>query len=104
MINFFGTLIRIYFHAFRSKRTVLSENALLNKENEILARKMGKKRVHFNIYDKLFFVVLNRADEIKHRLRLVKPERLLYWQRTLAPHQNSIRVGFAASTIQIVCW
>ena len=63
--------------------TILSENALLKKENEILTRKMGKKKVHFNRYDKLFFVVLNRAADIKHQLRLVKPETLLHWQRTL---------------------
>jgi hypothetical protein len=55
MITFFGTLIRIFFHAFRSKRIILSENALLKKENDILLRRIGKKRVHFNIYDKLFF-------------------------------------------------
>ena len=83
MITFFGTLIRIFFHAFRSKTTILSENALLKKENDILLRRVGKQRVHFNIYDKLFFVVLNRAADIKHRLTLVKPETLLYWQRTL---------------------
>ena len=83
MIIVFGTLIRISFHAFRSKRIILSENALLKKENDILLRRVGKKRVHFNIYDKLFFVVLNGEVDIKHRLRLVKPESLLYWQRTL---------------------
>jgi hypothetical protein len=49
----------------------------------ILLRRVGKKRVHFNIYDKLFFVDLNRAADIKHRLALVKPSTLLCWQRTL---------------------
>jgi len=83
MIAFLATFLRLFFHAFRSKRIILSENALLKKENDILLRRVGKQRVHFNIYDKLFFVVLNRADEIKHRLRLVKPETLLYWLRTL---------------------
>jgi hypothetical protein len=83
MITFFGTLICIFFHAFRSKGIILSENALLIKENDILLRRVGKQRVHFNIYDKLFFVVLNRADDIKHWLTLVKPETLLAWQRTL---------------------
>ena len=68
MITFFTTLLRLFLQAFRSKRNTLTENALLKKENEILARKMGKKRVHFNIYDKLFFVVLNRANNIKQLL------------------------------------
>ena len=34
MITYFGTLICIFFHAFRSKRIILSENALLKKEND----------------------------------------------------------------------
>ncbi len=82
MIIFFGTLILISFYAFRSKRIILGENALLKKENDNLLRRVGKMQVHFNIYNKLFFVVLNRADDIKHRLRLVKPETLPYRQRT----------------------
>jgi hypothetical protein len=52
MIAFFGTLRRFFLKAFRSKGIILSENALLKKENEILLRRVGKKRVHFNIYDK----------------------------------------------------
>jgi hypothetical protein len=60
-------LIRISFHAFRSKRIILSENALLKKENGILLRRVEKKRVHFNVYDKLFFVVLNRAGDFWYR-------------------------------------
>ncbi len=83
MIAFFATLLRLFFQAFRSKRNVLSENALRKKENEILLRKAGNKRVRFSFYDKLFFVVLNKAADIKYRLTLVKPETLLAWQRTL---------------------
>jgi len=83
MINVLAILLRLFFQIFRSKRTILSENALLKKENEILTRKMGKKRVHFDIHDKLFLVVLHRAADIKYRLALVKPETLLAWQRTL---------------------
>jgi len=77
MIIFLATLLRFFLRAFRSKRIILSENALLEKENEILLRRVGKQRVHFNIYDKLFFIVLNRAADIKHWLTLVKPETVL---------------------------
>jgi hypothetical protein len=83
MIALLATLLRFILHAFRSKRNILTENALLKKENEILAREMGKKRVHFDFYDKLFLVVLQRAADIKYRLTLVKPETLLAWPRTL---------------------
>jgi hypothetical protein len=65
MITFFGTLIRIFSHAFRSKRNILSERALLKKEDDLLLQRVGKKRVHCSIYDKLFFVVLTRADDIR---------------------------------------
>ncbi len=83
MIALFATLLRFILHAFRSKRNILTENALLKKENEILVRKVGNKRVCFSFYDKCFFVVLNKAADIKYRLTLVKPETLLSWQRTL---------------------
>jgi hypothetical protein len=46
MVAFFSTLLRLFFHVFRSKRTIFSEIALLKKENEILLRRVGKKRVH----------------------------------------------------------
>jgi len=83
MVAFFSTLLRLFFHVFRSRRTILSEIALLKKENEILLRRFGKKRVQFGFFDKFFLVVLNRAADIKEQLTLVKPETVLSWQRTL---------------------
>jgi hypothetical protein len=35
MISFFAILLRLFFKIFRSNRTILSENALLKKENDI---------------------------------------------------------------------
>jgi hypothetical protein len=63
MIAFLAAFLRLFFLALGSKRNVLSKNALLKKGNDILLRRVGKKRVHFNIYDKLFFVVRNRATD-----------------------------------------
>jgi hypothetical protein len=74
MIAFLATFLRLFFLALGSKRNVLSKNALLKKENEILLRRLGKKRVQFDVYDKLFLVDLNGAADIKHQLTLVKPE------------------------------
>ena len=51
MISFFAIFLRFFLRDFRSKRIILSENALLKKENDILLRRVGKQRVHFNIYD-----------------------------------------------------
>jgi len=83
MIQFLASILRFFLKGFQSKSIILCENALLKKENEILLRTRRKQRVHFNIYDKVFFVVLNKTAEIKNRLMLVKPETLLRWQRNL---------------------
>jgi hypothetical protein len=48
MIAFLGTFRRLFFLALGPKRIVLSKNALLKKENSIVLRRAGKKRVHFN--------------------------------------------------------
>jgi len=85
MIAFFTTLLRLFLQAFRSKRNILTENALLKKENEILARKMGKKRVHFDFYDKLFLVVL--IDFLAYNLVSIKTG-------VEAPNMNSIMERF----------
>ena len=83
MVLLLASLLRFVLNLFSSRKSILSENAVLWKENEILSRKVGKKRVHFSFYDRFFFVVLNRAADIKNRLTLVKPDTVLAWQRTL---------------------
>ena len=83
MVLFLASLLRLFLRAFSSKGAILSENAVLKKENEILLRRAGKKKARFSFYDRFFLVVLNRAADIKHHLTLVKPETVLAWQRTL---------------------
>ena len=83
MVLFLASLPRFVLNPFSPRKSILSENAVLQKEIEILLRKVGKKRVHFSFYDRFFFVVLNRAADIKDRLTLVKPATVLTWQRTL---------------------
>jgi len=83
MVPFLASLLRFLLNVFSSRKSILSENAVLRKGNEILLRRVGRKRVHFSFYDRFFFVVLNRASDIRPRLRLVKPDTVLAWQRTL---------------------
>ena len=83
MLLFLASLLRFLLNVFSSRQIILSKNALLWKENETLLRKVGKKRVRFSFYDRVFVVVLNRAADIKDRLTLVRPETVLAWQRTL---------------------
>jgi hypothetical protein len=73
MIALFTTLVRLFLQAFRSKRNILTENPWLKKENEILARKTEKKRVHSDFYEKLFLVVLHRAADIAVNIELKSP-------------------------------
>ena len=51
MILFLACLLRFFLRAFGSKGAILSENAVLKKEDEILLRKVGKKRVRFGFSD-----------------------------------------------------
>ena len=83
MVILFASFLRLFLQLFRSNWTIVSEIALVRKENEILLRRLGKKRVPFGFYDKVFLVVLNRAADIRDRLMLVKPETVLSWQRML---------------------
>ncbi len=83
MITFLANFIRFILRLFQSKSSLLCENALLKKENDILLRKAGRKRIHINIYDKLFLIILNKAADIKERVVIVKPETLLHWERTI---------------------
>ena len=53
MVTFFASLLRPFLHIFRSKRTIVSEIGLVKKGNDILLRRVGKKRVQFNICDKI---------------------------------------------------
>jgi hypothetical protein len=47
MIAFLAPFLRLIFLALGSKRDVLSKNALLKKESEILLWRPGKRRVQF---------------------------------------------------------
>jgi hypothetical protein len=55
MVPLLASLLRFFLNVFSSRKTIL---------------------------DRFFFVVLNRAADIKHRLTLVKPDTVLAWQRT----------------------
>jgi hypothetical protein len=66
MIAFFTTLLRLFLQAFRSKRNILTENALLKKENDIRLRRVGRKRVHFKVFDNM---KMSRSITVSDRIR-----------------------------------
>jgi len=56
---------------------------ILRKENEILYRKLGEKRIKFENSDKLIFSLVNKVFNIKINPLLVSPETVLKWKNDL---------------------
>jgi hypothetical protein len=70
MVLFFASLPRIFLQVFRSKRTIVSENALLTKENKILLRRLGNRRAQFDVSDKWMMPVGHHEET---RARTARP-------------------------------
>jgi len=89
----------------KSKRKIIIENILLQKENEVLKRKLGNKRIQFNKTDKLIFSLINKVFNTKINPFFVSPETVLKWQRDLIKKfwtfKHKKRVGRAPISIEI---
>ena len=62
MVLFLASLLRFFLRASSSKAAILSENAVLKKENEILLREVGKKRVHFPTSGVVYGIYPRKGD------------------------------------------
>ena len=71
--------------------------AILEKENEILKRKLEGKRVATNHLDRLYFVFLNKIMAVKDYITIVQSATVLRWQRMIIrrlwtfKHQSGIK-------------
>jgi hypothetical protein len=76
--------VRAVFLLFSARKIeVVVENAILQKENEILKRKK-KDRLKFRFFDRLFYSVMCKLSErAKEYVTLIKPDTVLKWQRNL---------------------
>src|SRR5271157_1980229 len=86
MISVLSFFFRMFFSLFLSRKQLALKIAVLEKEKEILRRKIAGKRITTNRSDRIFFVVLNRIMAIKDRISIVQPDTVLRWQRTLIKH------------------
>jgi len=77
------TLARLFFSIFRSKKSLICENALLKKELQILKRGITKKRISTTHKDRLFFTLLQTISNVMNYISIVKPETVLKWQRLI---------------------
>jgi serine/threonine protein kinase len=97
MFSFLTFICRLIFNLGISKKDLLLQVSLQQKEIEILKRKHRARRVRFRFSDRLVFAILNKAGHLKERFSVVKPETVLGWQRQLIKHfwtfKNTKRVG-----------
>ena len=78
LITFF---FRLFFNLFLSRKRLAFKIAILEKENEILKRRLAGKRIITNHFDRLFFAVMNKIGSLKDLISIVQPETVLRWQR-----------------------
>ncbi len=97
MFSFLTFVCRLIFNLGMSKKDLLLQVSLQQKEIEILKRKHRGRRLRFRLSDRVVFAILNKAGHLKERFSVVKPETVLGWQRQLIKHfwsfKNSKRVG-----------
>ena len=86
MFSLLTFLSRLIFHLCKSKKELVVQISIQQKELEILKRKQGRRRIRFMHSDRIVFAILNIAGDLKERLTLVKPETVLRWQRQLIKH------------------
>ena len=83
MIKLLIILAQLIFSLFKSKKTLVCENAILKKELQILKRGVKKKRISTTHSDRLFFTLLQKISNIMNHISIVRPETVLKWQRLI---------------------
>lgn len=79
MIKF---IFKLILNIFKSKKRLLIEYSLLQKEQEILLRNKPLK-IKTNNTDRLILVSLNNIFKITDKIKIIKPATLLKWQQQL---------------------
>ena len=86
MFSLLTFLFALIFNLYKSKKELLVQISLHKKEIEILKRQHRKQRLVFQHSDRIIFFILNRIDQIKESISIVKPETVLGWQQQLIKH------------------
>jgi putative transposase len=61
----------------------MTEILLLQKENEILRRILNRRPIRTQRAERVFIALLNFFSSVKEKIRIVKPETLLGWQKQI---------------------
>jgi hypothetical protein len=85
MLSFLTFVCRLILHLAGSKKDLLLQVSLQQKEIEILKRKHRGRRLRFRLSDRVVFAILNKAGHLKERFSVVRPETVLVWQREFIP-------------------
>jgi transposase InsO family protein len=83
MLSILSFLLSVIFNLLKTKKSLLLQICLYKKELEILKRQNQKKRLHIKYSDRVIFSVLNKIDDIRNILSIVKPETILLWQKKI---------------------
>jgi transposase InsO family protein len=86
MLSLLTFLSRVLFNLCKSKKELVVQISLQQKEIEILRRQQGRRGIRFLHSDRIILSILNTVGYLKGRLSLVKPETVLGWQRQLVKH------------------
>lgn len=76
-------IFRILRLFYKSRRVLIAENLLLQKEIGILSRIVSRKPVRTKRRERMFIALLDLFCSVKDKIRIVKPETLLGWQRQI---------------------
>ena len=83
MIQLAGLFFKLFFKLFLSRKHLAYKITMLEKENEILERRLAGKRIVTNHFDRLFFVFLNKIMAVKDYITIVQPATVLRWQKMI---------------------
>jgi putative transposase len=83
MVQLTSFFFRLLFKLFLSRKHLVFKIAVLEKENEILKRKLAGKRIVTNRFDRMFFTFLNKIMTVKDYITIVQPATVLRWQKML---------------------
>ena len=83
MFCFLKYIVEFIFNLQKSRKDLLIQITVLQKEIEILKRRNGQKRLKIKKADRVILVILNSISHIKEKLTIVKPETVVRWQKEL---------------------
>ncbi len=80
MFCFLKYIVEFIFNLRTSRKDLLIQITVLQKEVEILKRSNGQKRLRIKKADRVILAIMNCISHIQEKLTMVKPETVLRWQ------------------------